>query len=216
MLSNAMLEKIHQYFPDVKIKFKNQSLFMKILGMMLFFNPGFMTNYITTVGYTVYFPSEEWLNATPTSGVVTILHELIHVSDAKRLTRPFFSFLYLCPQILVLFSALLFLLTWKIALPVMILFCLPFPAYFRMIFERRAYFVSLYVFYQLGKRGYMVDLEQEKNHMLTQFTGSAYYFMWPFSNLKNEFDTAVVQINNGARPYENPAFDIVDDILTSV
>lgn len=216
MLSNAMLDKIHQYFPDVEIKFKNQSLFMKILGMIMFFNPGFMTSYITTIGYTVYFPSEEWLNATPTSGVVTILHELIHISDAKRLTRPLFSFLYLCPQIMVLVSTLLFLLTWKIAIPLILLFCLPIPAYFRMIFEKRAYFVSLYVYHQLDKKGYQIDLEQEKTHILTQFTGAAYYFMWPFNNLKNEFDAAVIRINNDERPYENPAFDIIDDILTSI
>ena len=75
---------------------------MKILGTILFFNKTFMTGFITTVGYTVYWPSREKLESSGLGALSTLAHEYRHAQDAKKITRVLFGFLYLLPQILAL------------------------------------------------------------------------------------------------------------------
>jgi hypothetical protein len=189
---------------------------MQLIGKILFFNKRFMTSYITTIGSTVYFPSESDVNDNQTSSSITLLHELVHVHDAKQLSKPVFSILYLFPQILALLFLPLLLVSWKVALP-FLLFAAPIPAFFRMRFEKRAYLVSLYVTNALSKKFHFNPaLDNQKVNWENQFKGSAYYFMWPFSGLSKDFDQAVEKIKAGQRPYEDPVFDILDDLVTKV
>ena len=60
---------------NVKIAFKNESKLMCFLSHFLFFNKRFMTEYITVVGKTVYFPSSEWLSKNRDSAAQTLCHE---------------------------------------------------------------------------------------------------------------------------------------------
>lgn len=203
-----------KYFPDLKIKYKDQSWFMKLLGKLLFFNKPFMTSYTTTIGSDVYFPNESYTRARPISSAVVLLHELVHVSDGKKFTKPLFGFLYLSPQILALLCLPLFLLSWKIALPLMVLFASPIPSYFRMHFEKRAYLTSLYCLYRIGKlKDFDPKLETQAKGFVEHFTGSHYYFMWPFKNITKEFDEALERIKADKRPFEDPVFDILDDLM---
>lgn len=203
-----------QYFPDLKIKYKDQSWFMKLLGKLLFFNKSFMTSYTTTIGSDVYFPSESYTRARPISSAVVLLHELVHVTDGKRLTKPLFGALYLSPQILALLCLPLFLLSWKIALPLMVLFASPIPSYFRMYFEKRAYLTSLYCLYRIGQiKNFDPKLENQSKSFQGHFADSQYYFMWPFKNISKDFDKAIVDIKDGKRPFEDPVFDILDDLM---
>ena len=214
MFSETVLAKVTQLFPDVKIDYKNNSTLMKILGKIMFIAPTFMSSYTTTVGSAIYFPSEEFVNARPESSLVILLHELVHVTDAHKLTKPLFGFLYLSPQILIFAAALLFLISWKVALPLLLLFGAPVPSYFRMLFERRAYMASLYSMKKLNdKYGNNIDLDAEMKFFLTQFKGPAYYFMYPFSNLDTQFANALQKIKNNQRPYEDKVFDVLDEIL---
>lgn len=206
-----------KHFPDLQVKYKDQSPFMKFLGKALFFNPGFMTSYTTTIGSTVYFPTESFVNERPASAAVVLLHELVHIKDAQKFSKPLFSFLYLTPQILVLLCLPLLLLSWKIALPLMVLFALPTPSFFRMHFEKRAYLTSLYALSKLGERlKFPPLLVSQESLFLQQFKDSSYYFMWPFSNLQKDFDLAVNKIKAGERPFEDPVFDILDELLPTV
>ncbi len=205
------------YFPDLQVKYKDQSSFMKFLGTLLFFTPSFMTNYITTIGSTVYYPNEAGVQANEIGSSIVLMHELVHVYDAHRLGRPLFFFLYLTPQILSLLCLPLFLVSWKLALPLMLFFLLPLPSYFRMYFERRGYFTTLYVMNALNKKYQLnTQLEGSKDYYVGQFTGSAYYFMWPFSSLQAQFEDAINKISAGGRPFEDPVFDIIDNLLASV
>src|SRR5574338_64595 len=204
-----------KYFPDLKIKYKDQSWFMKLIGILLFFNKGFMTDYTTTIGSTVYFPTEAVTKTRPVSAATVLLHELVHVNDAKKISKPLFGFLYLTPQILILPALLLFLLSWKIAIPVIVLLALPIPSFFRMHFEKRAYLTSLYAVNALGKKmSFNPLLATQEQGYLKHFKDSTYYFMWPFPNLQKDFDEAVEKVKNGQRPYEDPVFDILDDLIT--
>lgn len=207
-----------QYFPSLQIKYKDQSSFMKFLGTLLFFTPSFMTTYTTTVGDTTYFPSTTFVQQQPVSSAVILLHELVHMYDEKRLTKLLFGFLYLFPQVLSLICLpLIFLISWKIFLPLFILFALPLPAYFRMYFEKRAYMASLYVLQALGTRlHFPPTLKTQETFYIAQFKGSFYYFMWPFSNLQTEFDQALVAIKAGQRPYQDPVFNMLDVLVTKV
>ena len=217
MAFQDLVTAAQSYFPDLKVEYKDHSSFMKFLGTLLFFNPNFMTNYITTIGSTVYFPNEQHVQDNQVHASTILMHELVHIYDTHRLSRIVFSFLYLMPQILALPCLLLFLISWKLALPLMLFFLLPLPAYFRMYFERRAYFTTLYVMNALSNKYQLnTNLQDSVDYYVSQFTGSAYYFMWRFGNLKGEFEAAINKITAGGRPFEDPVFDIIDNLIASV
>lgn len=207
-----------KYFPDLQIKYKDQSWFMRLLGTLLFFNKSFMTSYTTTIGSTVYYPTESFVKVRPVSAAVILLHELVHIKDAHKISKPLFGFLYLTPQVLTLLCIPLFFLSWKIALPLMLLCASPIPSYFRMYFEKRAYLTSLYAINALGARlNFSPMLKSQEQFFIDQFTGSGYYFMWPFGKgLQADFDAGVAKIQAGQRPFEDPVFDILDNLITTV
>lgn len=205
------------YFPNLKIAYKNQSLFMRILGTIMFFNKEFMNSYTTTIGSTIYFPSQLFIKMRPTSSAVVILHELVHLHDATKISQLLFGFLYLFPQSLLIFILPLLFISWKIAL-LFLIFALPIPAYFRAYFERRAYKASLYVLNALAiKQNIKPMLEVQKENFINQFNGSYYYYMFPFTNyIRKDFDQALVKIKSGMRPFEDPVFDILDDLIKTI
>ena len=55
-----VIQAAKKYYPELKVEFKDESKFMKFLGVLLFFNKEFMSNYSTTIGNTVYFPSRHF------------------------------------------------------------------------------------------------------------------------------------------------------------
>jgi hypothetical protein len=205
-----------KHFPDLKIKYKNQSWLMKLLGILLFFNKDFMTSYTTTLGSSVYFPTEAFIKLRPVSSIIILLHELVHIKDAYKYSKPLFGFLYLSPQILLLLCIPLFLISWKLAIPLMLLFAAPIPSFFRMLYERRAYMASLYVMHALGKKlNFNSNLDNQSKNFALQFRTSAYYWMWPFTNIDKQLNQAVINIRAGGRPFEDPVFDILDELILS-
>jgi hypothetical protein len=217
MAFQDLVTAAQKYFPDLQIKYKDQSWFMKLLGTIMFFNKAFMTNYTTTIGSTVYFPSESFVKARPVSAAVVLLHEIVHVNDAHKISKPLFGFLYLTPQILALLCLPLFLISWKIALPLVLLFSAPIPSPFRTHFEKRAYLTSLYSINSLSNRlNFKPLLATQEDSFVEQFKDGSYYFMWPFSDLKKDFDDAVSKVQAGQRPYDDTVFDIIDDLVTKV
>lgn len=174
MAFNELVTKAKTYFPDLQIKFKDQDPFMKFLGKLLFFNPGFMTSFITTIGNTIYWPSEQDLQRSSASEV--FIHECTHMYDEKKMGFKF-KLGYLFPQILALpMLLLLFVLTWKIVVPLALLCLAPWPAPWRAKIERKAYFVSMRVGYDL----YGIDPELSAPHYAKNFKNSSYYWMMPF------------------------------------
>lgn len=185
----AELSKVY----DFDIKFKNNSLFMKILGFIMFFNRDFMTHYITTIGNTIYFPNQEMLKDNELNNCAVLAHELRHIQQNKKYGL-LYSLGYLFPQILIVFSLLAFFNLWFL----LFLVCaLPIPAIFRMIFEREGYKTTIFIFYlYLAQKNTDVArvnsiINNNINFANEQFTSSAYYYMWPFGidkYLSNEFN----------------------------
>jgi hypothetical protein len=66
------------------------------------------------------------------------------------------------------------------------------------------------------KHHYKIDLKSQKDFFVNQFKTSSYYFMWPFSNIDNYFNEAIVKIENNEKPYEdNEVFDVIDQIIST-
>jgi hypothetical protein len=103
-------------------------------------------------------------------------------------------------------------------LPVVIFFLLPLPSYFRMIYERRAYYSSVYTIWKLSERmNFNPRLESQNAYFVEYFVDSSYYFMWPFKSFLNDDFNAIMQlVQTGKRPYEDAVFDILDDLVTKV
>lgn len=217
MSFQSLIQSAQKHFPKLQIKYKDKSLLMKTIGKILFFNKSFMTGFSTTLGSTVYFPSENYIKLRSVSSSAVFLHELVHVKDAQKISGPIFGLLYLFPQILALFCLPLFLLSWKIALPLLVIFMLPIPAFFRMKFEKKAYEASLYALHHIGlKLSFDPKLERQASRFEAHFKSSKYYFMWPFSNIKKDFEAAIIVIRCGQRPYKDSIFDIIDELIKEI
>lgn len=217
MAFNDIVNTALKSFPSLQIAFKDTSPLMRILGTILFFTPGFMTKYITTIYPTIYFPNQAYINNTadPISASVVLLHEITHCHDAKSINPLLFGILYLSPLALIIPSSFLFLISWKLALPIIILFASPVPAYFRYLFEKRAYMVSIYANNAICKKyGWTPNFVDQEANIIEQFTTSAYYYMWPFSkSLTDDFDAAVKAVQAGHRPFNDPWFDTIDKLI---
>jgi hypothetical protein len=139
-----------QMFPKFKIKYKDQDLWMKTLGILTKpFCPEFMTNYVTTWGYTVYFPSEKFITDNYTMAWKILCHELVHLTDYKN--DPVGStFSYICPQVYAVFA---FGAVFSFLFPPASIFLLallalgPWPSHGRAFIEMRAYKMTMAINY---------------------------------------------------------------------
>lgn len=173
----------------IKIKFKDESWFMKLLNLfVLVFNKRFMSHYTSTIYNTIYFPSREWLEKHPHAAAAILAHEVVHIEDRERINNKYFpgvyGIAYYFPQCLCSLSLLAFLafvnLWWLLSLG-FLLFLLPIPSPGRFYIESRGYAMTLFyrnIYYtQLGGT---FDLLREIENYSKYFTGPDYYYMWPF------------------------------------
>lgn len=206
-----------KYFPDLKIKYKNESWIMRFISKLLISDNGFMTQYTTTIGDTIYFPSQKFIKCHPISSSVVLLHDLVHLHDQKRVGKIPFTLSYLFPQILVPICLLLFMIVnWKLMLPLTILCCLPIPAFFRMHWEKRAYLSSFYVLQSLGKRMRFNPHLETRENIFLQYLYNGDYYMFPIHSLRKSFDDAIKRVEGGQRPYDDKFFDTLDDLVNYV
>lgn len=208
-----VVARSQEKFPTLKIKYKDESPFMKILGKLTFFNKDFM-NYTTTVGSTVYFSSASRVRLTPVGSAITLMHELSHIYNAMK-TKRLNLVLYTFPQTLALLAIPAFFLFGLIPALLCLLFLLPIPSYTRMIEERQAYIISLYAMNKLNKlNNYNINLDTQKAAFVKEFTGSSYYYMWPLPGIQESFDSALEEIKTGGQPSYNPElYALIDNIL---
>lgn len=216
MSFQSLVKESQKHFPKLQIKYKDQSYLMKILGMILFFNKNFMTSYATTIGSTVYFPSESFVERRGIYAEIIFLHELVHVNDSQKYGKFIFGFLYMSPQILAVLCLPLLFISWKIALILIILFAIPIPSFFRMHFEKRGYMVSLYALNEFGNKfNFDPELDKHCKDYSEHFKNSTYYFMWNFKSIDKELKQAAQTIQDGNKPFEDPIFFILDDLIKS-
>jgi hypothetical protein len=190
------------------IKYKNESFLMKLLNIILFFNKGFMTDFTTTIGNTIYFPSKELIEQDPDLAISIVSHELIHIKQSKSYGGLGYSILYLFPQILSLLS-ILFVVWFPFIF--CLIFLLPIPAYFRMKFEFEGYLATLLMLKLiLTERGFSKEeiknkLEEKGNVLNKYFKDSGYYYMWPFGV---DFTKEIQSIMSGHNPHQDSSLEM--------
>lgn len=176
MIYGDTLEEIAKEFPTFVIRYKSKSRLMKTAGFLLHMLSGgkadsFMSNFVTTLGTTVYVPNA-WMGMTPEKRVVLLRHERVHMRQQKRLGMARFLFMYLL---------------W------------PVPIWFakkRRDFEREAYTESIkadHYFY-----GFIyVDTAEYKEFIVTDFSGPCYMWMWgPRKDNERWFDDTLRQLHD--------------------
>lgn len=118
---HAFEGEVRKTVPQFKLAYKDQSAFMKVLGFfMTAFNPGFMTDYTTTIGNTVYFPTQSFYEIQTRASFTVLAHEMVHMVDGQK-NGPLFKLSYLFPQILgpiaiAVYIALARLHSWPLAI----------------------------------------------------------------------------------------------------
>jgi len=153
---------------------------MKIMSLLLFFNKGFMTDYATTIGSTIYYPSRASLNEKllndPLKALCTFLHERTHMLDSKYINKLIYSIGYLIPQIFAIFSIFAVFNCWFL---LFLLCLLPIPSFPRMLIEVRGYETSIFTYWMHNKD---INLDEMINVASDSFVNSSYYYMFPFRN----------------------------------
>lgn len=154
---DKLVKETVEEFPDFSIVPKADSRLMRAIGIFLKVvtfgkNAGFMTSFTTTVGNTIYTPSE-WSKKTPEEKVRTLRHERVHLRQQRRHGRIWFSFLYV--------------FAW-------------FPvglAKFRRDFEMEAYEETLRAIVE--QRGAQFIFNRTlKEHIVSHFVSSSYFWTW--------------------------------------
>lgn len=161
MSFSDLTQAAQQHFPKLQIKYKDQSLLMKLLSLLLFFDKGFLTEYTTVVGNTIYLPSCHFVRVRPISAAVLFLHELTHLYNGKK----------------------------------------------------KAYLSSLYVIWKLSQRlNFNPHLETE----IEEFTKQLNRPWMSRTALNERFQSVATKIKRGERPYQDPIFNIIDNLITKM
>lgn len=166
MTENDYLSIVNKHVPNVKIKDKSSSKFLSVLQKIF----PYMKSAWTTIGYTIYRPDG--------GASVMILHEGVHCVQKERDGWKY-EMKYLFPQCFSILALLTFFNWWWL---LSLLFLLPWPAPWRMLYELEAYKVQVSVDTLMWGR----DFGKALAHVLSEyFVNHKYYFMWPFRKYIN-------------------------------
>jgi len=172
-----------KHFPDAKIKYKNKSIFMRILGVLLFFNPSFMQKFITVLGNTIYVPNKEWMEKNHLVTLFVLSHEFVHMWDRNLIKLgykfDFFSLGYLSPQLWGLFSLtafLAFVSPWFLFCLLPLIFVAPWPSPWRTKIEANGYAMTMYIRFLTTDPQY--NKEEGAGYLAKKhFASKQYYWM---------------------------------------
>ena len=192
--------QIKQAIPGFEVRWKNKgkgSGWQKFIGILMFFNRGYMKDFISTFFPYVYWPTEEGYRKDARRSFKTLAHEYVHLWDDKE-HRGWFAFSYILPHwvaLLSLFALLaIWFSNWWLMSLVALVCALPLPAYWRRKWELRGYAMSMAC--NAWKHGDVSD--GTLNWVQAQFTGGAYYFMWPFKKaMRRRLEGVVQKIHSG-------------------
>jgi hypothetical protein len=173
----ALLEEIRREFPGFRVIRKDASRLQRAIhGALRLVTAGQMKSYLdgyqTTIGLRVYVTSD-WDARSADDRYITMRHELVHLRQFRRYT--------------LLGVAILYLL-------------LPLPlgvAYFRARFEQEAYAESIRAAAEIYGRGH-VARGPFREHVIRQFTGPSYGWMWPFRRRLEHWYDGVLKTLPGA------------------
>jgi len=173
-----LVSEVEAEFPDFSIKNKEESRLMKVcdfcLKLITFWQmKTFMTEFFTTIGYTIYVPSKRWTEMDPPSKASLLRHERVHMRQRKKYGMVLFAFLFLF---------------------------FPVPtiwAYYRKKFEQEAYEESIRAWYEYYGLSY-VQHSKTRRYTINHFTSAEYFWMWPWrGGLESWYDDLVAHLSSG-------------------
>lgn len=164
--TEAVMKEILQEFPKFRLVPKAESSFCVFLDYCIRFitlnqNKSFLSQYYTTIGYTVYVP-EAWGKDTDRAKYVALRHERVHMRQYERLGGFLFALTYLLPY-----------------LPLGL-------AYGRARLEWEAYEETMRASVDVAGADILLS-DGFRNYIVSQFTGPAYGWMWPFASTVNRW-----------------------------
>lgn len=174
MQFDDLVREVREEFPAFKVVKKYDSGFMRLIDFLLRVvtigrMTTFMTDFITTIGWTMYVPTS-WVRHTDASKCIVLLHERVHLRQQKKYTRPLFAILYLF-----------------VFLPMGL-------AWFRAKFEKEAYEVTI----RERAKAYgisHVTSPAGREGIIENFVGPSYGWMWPFrKSLERWYDSIVASL----------------------
>ena len=156
---DALVEALRGEFPRLRIVRKDRSwtqraIHVALIGLTLGRMRSYLTAYQTTIGRTIY-TTADWDKRDPDERYVTLRHEAVHLRQFRRFTVPGMTVLYLL---------------------------LPLPmglAWFRARFEQEAYAETIRAAAAACGPAFP-RTRSFRSHVIGQFTGPAYGWMWPF------------------------------------
>ncbi len=155
----ALVGALREEIPGFRIVRKDQSalhraIHVALIGLTFGQMRTYLGSFQTTIGRTVYVTSD-WDDWEPDRRYVTLRHEAVHLRQFRRLTLPGMAVLYLL-----------------VPLPMGL-------AWFRAQFEKEAYAESIRAAAEVWGKAYAASADY-RNHIVGQFLGPSYGWMWPF------------------------------------
>jgi hypothetical protein len=168
------LNELRLEFPRLRIVKKHESAMHRAIDIILRgITFGQMRTYLdsfqTTIGMTVYV-TPNWDALSDNERYVTMRHEAVHLRQFRRFTLPGMTLLYVF---------------------------LPLPmglAWFRAYFEKEAYEESIRASAEVYGLASVRD-DNYRDHILSQFAGPSYGWMWPFrAGLERWYERIITSI----------------------
>lgn len=172
----SIAEYLH-YTYGARVAFKDESLLIRLIGALLFFNRSFMTDFTTTIGRTIYLPTRACSEVDGAWWEV-LAHEGVHVHDYCRAPVRFVLG-YLFPQCLAALALLAIGAIWwtpMIACLGFLVALAPWRAPWRTRSERRGYAMST-LCEAMNVGPWYVRSSSWRRWLRDQFTGPDYYYM---------------------------------------
>jgi hypothetical protein len=166
-----LVRELRAEFPRMRIVKKcdspiHRAIHYFLVGITVGGMRSYLDGYQTTIGRTIYVTAD-WDERDPLERYVTLRHEAVHLRQFRRFTLPGMAFLYLF---------------------------LPLPlgvAYFRARFEMEAYAESIRAAAEVHGTA-RPHSPWYRAHVIAQFTGPAYGWMWPFRRALERWYDGVV------------------------
>ena len=159
MRTERYVEDLRREIPRLRIVYKSDDWFSRLLDRLLRVvtlgrQSAFMTRYVTTIGRTIYLPSN-WDRRSDEDRYITMRHEAVHLRQFARWGLVLMTLGYLLP-----------VLPMGLALG-------------RARIEWNAYAETLRATAEVRGMAAAED-PQLHAHIVRQFTSGAYGWMWPF------------------------------------